>query len=202
MARGKAKDAGTKQAGPKNAGPVRGALAWAAMRRDPEYRAAWAAWAAEAGPARFEPAPFPLRIQTEADLGAAPRWPLLAWADPAARPAPFWDGVPMLVAEPDPDPRPGGTPLLTLLDRAGACVEGLRLLGGRLVLKAELRGAALQILVPSGRAFAPRDGIMAKLDLDLPLETPLGRMRHLWRVAGRTPPPRTRPAPHARTPPS
>lgn len=56
MGRGKAADA------------VRGACAWACMRRDPGYREAWTA---KAGPERFEPAPFSLRVQTEADLAAA-----------------------------------------------------------------------------------------------------------------------------------
>ena len=187
MARGRTKPAET----------MRGALAWAAMRRDPAYRAAWAE---EAGPVRREPAPFPLRIQTRADLRAARQWSLLAWADPSARPSPFWAGVPMLVAEPDPDPWPDPTPLLGLLAEAGAGVEGLRLMSGRIVLKAELGGAALQILVPSGRAFAPGDGIMAKLGLDLPLQASVGRIRDLWLVSGRTPPPRMRPAPQGRTP--
>ena len=75
----------------------------------------------------------------------------------------------------------------------------LRLIGGRFVLKAELGDAALQILVPSGRLFGPRDGIMAKLDLDLPLRTPIGRIRDLWLVSGRPPPPPTPPSGGART---
>ena len=54
-------------------------------------------------------------------------------------------------------------PLLPLLAGAGARVEGLRLLDGRFVLKAELGNALLQILVPSGRAFGPGDGIMARV---------------------------------------
>lgn len=181
----------------KEPGAVRGALAWAAMRRDPGYRAAWAE---QAGPPRFEAAAFPLRVQTAADLGAAAEWPLLAWANPSAGRSPFWSGVPMLVAEPDPEPWPDPTPLLPLLARAGATVEGLRLKNGRFVLKAELGGAALQILVPSGRPFAPGDGIMARLGLDLPLEATVGRIRDLWLVSGRTPPPRTRRGPQGRTP--
>ena len=51
--------------------------AWACMRRDPGYRVAWAA---QAGPVRFEPAPFPLRVQTGADLAAAHRG-LAVWED-------------------------------------------------------------------------------------------------------------------------
>ena len=187
MARGKAADAET----------MRGACAWACMRRDPGYRAAWAA---EAGPVRFESAPFPLRVQTSNDLAAAV-WGLAVWENPDFDEwrTPFLPGMPVLVAEPDPDPWPDPMPLLGMLDRAGARIEGLRLLGGRFVLKAELGDAVLQILVPSGRAFGPRDGIMAKLGLDLPLEAPVGRIADLWRVSGRPPPPPTRPFGDART---
>ena len=168
---------------------VQGVLAWAWMRRDPDYRAAWAA---HAGPPRFETVAFPLRVQTEADLAAAADWSLLAWEDPdaAAWRSPFWSGVRMLVGEPDPDPWPEPRPLLPMLAAAGARVEGLRLMSGRFVLKVELRSAVLQILVPSGRVFAPGDGIVAKLGLGLPLEAAVGRIADLWRVSGRLPPPR------------
>ena len=180
MGRGKAADAET----------MRGACAWACMRRDPGYRAAWTA---QAGPVRLEAAPFPLRVQTAADRAAAD-WGLAVWEDPdvAAWRTPFLPGMPVLVAEPDPDPWPDPTPLLWLLGNAGARLEGLRLLNGRFVLKAELGDAVLQILVPSGRAFGPEDGIVAKLGLSLPLEAPVGRIADLWRVAGRPPPPPTR----------
>ena len=179
MVRGKAADADR----------MRGACVWACMRRDPGYRAAWAA---QAGPVRFEAAPFPLRVQTRADLAAA-EWGLAVWEDPDVEiwRTPFLPGMPVLVAEPDPDPWPEPTPLLGLLGEAGARLEGLRLLSGRFVLKAELGDAALQILVPSGRVFGPGDGIVAKLGLSLPLEAPVGRIADLWRVAGRPPPPRT-----------
>ena len=182
MGRGKAADADT----------MRGACAWACMRRDPGYRAAWAA---EAGPARFEAAPFPLRVQTRADLAAA-RWGLAVWEDPDvdAWRTPFLPGMPALVAEPDPNPWPDPTPLLGLLADAGARIEGLRLLNGCFVLKAELGDAVLQILVPSGRLFRPGDGIMAKLGLDLPLEAQVGTIPDLWQVSGRPPPP---PTPHS-----
>ena len=169
---------------------VRGAHAWAYMQRDPDYCRDWAAHGA---PPRFEDAGFPVRIQTEADLLAEPRWTLLAWEDPesGAWRSPFWSGIPMLVGEPDPDPF-DPAPLLGLLAEAGARVEGLRLLDGRFVLKAELGNALLQILVPSGRAFGPDDGIMAKLGLSLPLEAAVGRVEDLWRATGRPPPPRRR----------
>ena len=170
---------------------LRGAHAWAYLRRDPDY---CAAWAAHAVPPRFEGAGFPLRVQTEADLLAAADWALLAWEDPApeAWRSPFWSAIPMLIGEPDPDPWPDPAPLLPLLAGAGARVEGLRLLDGRFVLKVEQGNALLQILVPSGRAFAPGDGLMAKLGLSLPLEAAVGRVEDLWRVAGRLPPPRAR----------
>ena len=165
---------------------VLGAHAWAYMRHDPDYRRDWAA---RAGVPLLEDADIPLRVQTEADLLAEADWALLAWEDPGAEAwrSPFWSSIPMLVGEPDPDPL-DPAPLLGLLDEAGVQLEGLRLLDGRFVLKAELGNALLQILVPSGRAFGPRDGIMAKLDLSLPLEAPVLRIEDLWRVTGRPPP--------------
>ncbi|MCY4584126.1 MAG: hypothetical protein OXE50_15215, partial [Chloroflexi bacterium] len=78
-----------------------------------------------------------------------------------------------------------------LLAKAGASVEGLRLLDGRFVLKVELGNALLQILVPSGRTFGSGDGIMAKLGLALPLEAVVARIGDLWRGSGRPPPPRS-----------
>ena len=163
--------------------PDTGAHAWAWMRRDSDY---CAAWAAQAGATRFEAAAFPLRVQTEADLAAATDWTLLAWENPdaAAWRSPFWSGIPMLVGEPDADPYPDPAPLLPLLAGAGATVEGLRLLSGRFILKVELGNAVLQILVPSGRVFAPGDGIMAKLGLGLPLEAAVARVEDLWTVSG------------------
>ena len=168
-------------------GAIEGAHAWAYMRRDPDYRKAWAAHGA---PPRFEAAPFPLRVQSEGDLEAAAAWSLLAWDDPEAEAwrSPFWSDVAMLVGEPDRDPDPDPTPLLSLLAEAGARVEGLRLTDGRFILKVELGNAALQILVPSGRPFAPGDGIMAKLGLSLPLEMIVERIEDLWRVSGGQPP--------------
>ena len=170
---------------------VRGAHAWAYMRRDSDYCRDWAAHAA---PTRIEAAGYLLRVQSAADLLAEADWSLLAWEDPGAVAwrSPFWSGIPMLVGEPDPDPWPDPAPLLPLLAGAGARVEGLRLLDGRFVLKAEFGNALLQILVPSGRAFGPRDGIMAKLGLSLPLAATVVRIEDLWRVSGRPPPPRRR----------
>ena len=164
---------------------MRGACAWACVRRDPGYRAAWAA---EADPVRFEAAPFPLRVQTRADLAAA-EWGLAVWEDPDDESwrTPFLPGLPVLVAEPDLDPWPDPTPLLGLLGEAGARLEGLRLLNGRFVLKAELGDAVLLILVPSGRVFGPEDGIVAKLAGAEPAAGGPGRPDRRP-VAGRRPP--------------
>ena len=63
------------------------------------------------------------------------------------------------------------------------------------MLKAELGNALLQIMVPSGRAFGPGDGIMAKLGLSLPLEMAVGGVEDLWRVSGRPPPSSEPPGP-------
>lgn len=179
------------RASPADRDAVRGAHAWAYLRRNPDYRDAWLAHAL---PPHYEDMDIPVRVQGEADLLAAADWGLLAWEDPAAEVwrSPFWSGIPMLIGEPDPEPWPEPAPLLPLLAASGARVEGLRLLDGRFVLKAELGNALLQILVPSGRAFEPRDGIMAKLGLSLPLEAAVARVEDLWRVTGRPPPPRRR----------
>ena len=107
-----------------------GALAWEYLRRNPNYRDAWEA--ATATPV-FEKAPFPLRVQTEADLATA-RFALLAWADPEAADgeagggavSPFWAEAPMLRGKLSSN----ATPLLALLDGAGARLEGLRLADG------------------------------------------------------------------------
>ena len=81
-----------------------------------------------------------------------------------------------------PDPWPDPTPLRGLFGGAGARLEGLRLLNGRFVLKAEPGDAALQILVPSGRVFGPADGIVANTSCLAPgLPAADGwRFRHPW----------------------
>ena len=68
---------------------------WRELSSNPKCVADWRAHAGE--PARLEPAPFPLRAQTAADLAAA-RWGLLAWEDPGLgdRASPFWADVPMV----------------------------------------------------------------------------------------------------------
>ena len=71
--------------------------AWSYLSCDPAYRADWRARAA---PTEYErDAPFPVRIQTEADRVAVARWSLLAWQDPFDGTGPlsaFFSDVPML----------------------------------------------------------------------------------------------------------
>ena len=56
-----------------------GARAWQILRRLPAYRYAWRR--RRPRPGLPERAPFPVRLQTAADLAAA-RFGLLAWEDP------------------------------------------------------------------------------------------------------------------------
>ena len=117
--------------------------AWGFLRAVRAYRAAFED-CAEA-PA-FEAAPFPVRIQAEADLAARDPWRILAWENPFAKggPAsPFWAEEPMLEGEGSPT----APPLVALLADAGARLDGLRLLDGTLIVKVEQDGRAVQIRV-------------------------------------------------------
>ena len=59
-----------------------GVRAWLFLRRVEDYRAAWRAQTAPLTlEPVFEPGPFPIRIQTPADLEAA-RFDPLTWQDP------------------------------------------------------------------------------------------------------------------------
>ena len=107
---------------------------WRALRHNRDYVADWRAHAG--GPPPLEPAPFRLRRQTSADLEAT-RWGLLAWEGPTVGMAasPFWADAEMprgrFQETDDVDP----TPILALLDEAGATLTGLHLLDGVLVLR-------------------------------------------------------------------
>lgn len=95
-----------------NSGGVR---AWQFLRRNPAYIEAWRK-AEKAAP--VETASFPLRVQTEADLGAA-AWGLLAWEDPEAEDgpsSPFWSEALMVEAVPA-----GEAPALSALAKAPEC---------------------------------------------------------------------------------
>ena len=65
-----------------------GVLAWKVLLQVGEYGEAWRRHAAAAGvPGMSEPGPFPIRIQTEADLEVE-RFEMLAWEDPWKADAP------------------------------------------------------------------------------------------------------------------
>ena len=95
------------------------------------------------GPPPLESVPFRLRTQTSADLGAA-RWGLLAWEDPAVGMAAssFWVDaeVPRGRFEEPDDSDP--TPILVLLQEAGATLSRRRLWGLRRRRTARRRGAS------------------------------------------------------------
>ena len=109
-----------------------GPRAWQYLKRNPDYVESWRQ---SAIPAPDEPAPFPLRTQTEADREAA-AWALVAREDPLAEdgPAsPFWVDAPTLEALPVPE----SPALLELLWAPEARLSGLRLESGAVILKAE-----------------------------------------------------------------
>ncbi|MXY15913.1 MAG: hypothetical protein F4Y57_02640 [Acidobacteria bacterium] len=163
-----------------------GALAWAVLRRTAEYRDAWAGHAADSGATGApEPGPFPIRVQTEADLDAA-RFELLAWEDPFAVEGPltpFWrqrvmpEGVPDLSAPP-----------LAGLAVEGGSVEGLRLLGGGLVRMVEHDGEAVQGRIGDGARFPDGAGMSVMHRFGLRMPHSMRRMVDFWNAAGRTAP--------------
>jgi hypothetical protein len=140
-----------------------GSRAWQVLRLLPAYQAAWRRRRGRQQPCLMERAPFPIRLQTAADLAAA-RFGLLAWLDPLAvtGPAsPFWRVAPMLPASVEA----GATPLIGAGLSPGITVEGLRLLDGRLVVKLELGAGAVQLRLAAGRGFDPGDGVVLQHDL-------------------------------------
>ena len=139
---------------------------WTALRRDRDYVADWRAHCGERQP--LEAAPFPVRTQTRADLEAA-RWGLLAWEDPAVGMAgsPFWVEAQMprgRLDEPDDAAR---TPILALLEEAGATLTGLRLRDGGLVLRiARGRGSGQVGLADADAGDAARCVLSIRVSLD------------------------------------
>ncbi len=160
-----------------------GALAWAVLRQVGAYREAWGRYAMAGGvSAPLESGPFPIRVQTEADLEAE-RFELLAWEDPlrAAGPvSPFWrqDGMPEGLLE------SGARPLVGLVGDNGS-VEGLRLLGGDLVLKIEYAGAAVQVRLANVERFPDDGGISLRLPFGLRVPLSVRRLLDFWSAAGR-----------------
>ena len=159
-----------------------GVVAWAVLRQVGGYREAWRRHAASAGvSAAQEPGPFPIRVQTKADL-EADRFEMLAWEDPWRADGPasaFWrqEGMPEGVLE------PGAEPLLSLVGDDGS-VEGLRLLGGDLVLKIECGGGAIQIRLTNVARFPDDGGVSIKHPFGLRVPLSVRRLLDFWSVAG------------------
>ena len=166
-----------------------GPRAWQYLKRNPDYVEAWRKAAI---PAPDEPAPFPLRTQTEADREAA-AWGLVAWEDPLAEdgPAsPFWVDAPTLEALPVPE-----SPALSeLLSAPEARLSGLRLESGAVILKAEQGDAVVQMRIADGDAFDPEGGVDLRLPVALDLKVRLRRTADLWPIGaspGKSPSQRT-----------
>lgn len=135
---------------PEEWDPVR---AWLFLRASRAYREAWKRRKPQ--PGLPEAAPFPVRLQTVADL-AALRFGLHAWEDPYAKDgplAPFYAGV----ATPDGQVAPGGAPLAELAAAGNAGISGLRLADGALILRIERDGRSTRLRIAGGARF-PRDG--------------------------------------------
>ena len=142
-----------------------GPRAWAFLRRNPVYRAAWREVAERTV---LEAAPFPVRIQSRADREAR-EWGLLAWEDPHRTdgPAcPFWAEAPMLEGEWGPEAP-------SLAADAGARLSGLRLADGTLILKIENRLQAAQVRMPR-RAVDFPPGLDSELEMGLVLRLVFG----------------------------
>ena len=123
-----------------------GTRAWQVLRRVPAYRHAWRRRRPQ--PGLPERAPFPMRLQTVADLAAA-RFGLHAWEDPVAEDgpvSPFWRVAPMLPAAVGPR----ATPLTGDAAAEDLSVAGLRLINGSLVLRLECADAAVQFAIEPG----------------------------------------------------
>ena len=163
-----------------------GVCAWAVLRRYADYREECRERAA--APV-FEEAPFPLRVQSDADLAAA-RWRLLAWEDPEREDtvSPFWIGAPAVAGA----LRRGAPPLGAMAEEPGAAVEGLRLLGGGLVLKIVCGAAVIRIRLRECGRF-PRDGgIEVVHDFGLRMPQTAATLLDFWAVAGEPAPSRRR----------
>lgn len=156
-----------------------GARAWRFLKRNPRYIEARDGTA----PAPREPAPFPLRAQTEADLDAA-AWGLLAWEDPRedGLTCPFWAEAPFLEAIPSPWP-----PVADLAREPGWRLSGLRLADGAVVLKVEHGACAVQLRIADGAGFDPAGGVLVVTPAGLRLPVLLRRAADLWPAAAAGP---------------
>lgn len=168
----------------KTADSAEGVLAWEVLRRLPEYREAWERAAAGRAPA-LEPGPFRIRVQAEADLGAA-RFEMLAWEDPSGADGdslPFWRQQRMIEGRPDPS-----APPLAGMAAEGASVDGLRLRSGGLVVRVRAGGAAVQVLVADPGPFPDGAGIAVTLPFGLGMPYRAQRLVDFWTASGRAAP--------------
>ena len=93
------------------------AQAWALLRLDRDYRAAWRTHAAR--PVCEDGKALPVRIRCDADRIAARDWGLMAWEDPDGDAVSAFFDTPMLEGEGSAT----APPLLAMLEKAGAHVE-------------------------------------------------------------------------------
>ena len=153
-----------------------GPRAWAFLRRNPAYRAAWRA--VDDAPV-LEAAPFPVRIRSKAD-GHAGAWGLLAWKGPdrtgGVPSSPFWAQAPMLQGT----WASAAPPLAGLLARSGARLDGLRLADGTLILKIENGPEAVQVRVGARTCW----GAGLALRLGLGHADALALLHDAWRLVG------------------
>ncbi len=155
--------------------------AWALLRLDREYRAAWREHAARP---RYEGGTaFPVRIGSGADRIAERDWSLLAFEDPEGDAVSAFFDTPMLEGEGSST----ATPLLAMLEAAGARVEGLRLGDGALVLKVEAGDRAVQARIEDPAPLLAGGGVRLFHDWGLALPVAIARLGDLWSVCGGDP---------------
>ena len=152
--------------------------AWALLRLDREYRAAWRTHAAP--PVYEDGTPFPVRIRSDADRIAERDWSLLTFEDPDGNAASAFFDMPMLEGEGSA----AATPLLAMLEAAGARVEGLRLGDGALVLKVEAGDRAVQVRIENPAPLLAGGGVRLFHDWGLALPVAIARLGDLWSVSG------------------
>ena len=126
--------------------------AWRFIRASRAYRDAWKRRLPQ--PGLPERGPFPIRLQTSADL-AAMAWGMAAWEDPYAELplAPFWMSAGVIEGRVTHDL----PPLVRLAAEGGASLSGLRLADGTLMLRIERPGVSVPVRLPAGTDF-PGDG--------------------------------------------
>ena len=79
---------------------------------------------------------------------------------------------------------PEAEPLVQLVAAGGGTVEGLRLMGGGLVLKIECGGAVVQVRIREPGPFPEDAGIDIKHRFGLQIPLTVRRLLDFWSVAG------------------